>query len=381
VHMSSRAQVAPFLAMDVLREANRLEADGRRIYHLETGQPGAKAPAAARAAAKASLDNDLLGYTEALGRPALKKAIAARYARQYGLEIDPQRVVITTGSSAGFVLAFLTLFEAGQGLAMAAPGYPAYRNTAIALNLVPQQIPAGDPQNFLLEPQQLAKLEHTHGLLLASPGNPTGTVLPRPVLAGLAALCREKGWPLISDEIYHGLTYGAETVTALSVEPDAIVINSFSKYFAMTGWRIGWMILPERIVRTVERLAQNLYISPPTISQVAALAALTADDELQTHVAAYRRNRDRLLEALNAGGLNKTAPADGAFYLYTDISRLGPDAAVIAKRLLQETGIAVTPGMDFDPQDGGHWLRLSYAGAEAEVAEAAGILTAWLKRG
>jgi aspartate/methionine/tyrosine aminotransferase len=233
----------------------------------------------------------------------------------------------------------------------------------------------------LTTPEAVRQVKGAHGLLLASPANPTGTVLPQDVLKGLAQLCQERGWPLISDEIYHGLTYGAETATALSVAPDAIVINSFSKYYAMTGWRIGWMIVPERLVRTVERLAQNLYISPPTISQVAAVAALDADAELRDHVAAYRRNRDRLLAALAAGGLVRIAPPDGAFYLYVDVAPLGGDAAALAKRLLAETGVAATPGVDFDPADGHHWLRLSYAGPEADVAEAAELLQAWLKRG
>lgn len=380
---SSRAQVAAFLAMDVLSEANRLEASGQRIFHLETGQPGGAAPKAARDAARRALDEDPLGYTEALGRPALKAAIAGHYAAQYGLEIDPKRVIVTTGSSSAFILSFLALFDAGQGLAMPVPGYPAYRNTALALNLKPIGVAAGPETQFQIPLDMLWKTNAAHGLLIASPGNPTGTVIPHTELAHLAALCREKRWRLVSDEIYHGLIYDVRAETALNVAPDAIVINSFSKYFAMTGWRIGWMIVPDSLVRPIERLAQNLFISPPAISQVAALAALSADAkaELETLVRGYRRNRDRLKAALSAAGLTRIAPADGAFYLYADISAFGDDSATLAKRLLNETGVAVTPGWDFDPDCGGAWIRLSYAGTERDVTEAAERLTAWFRRG
>jgi aspartate/methionine/tyrosine aminotransferase len=380
--LSSRSQVAAFMAMDVLREANALEAKGRRVFHLETGQPGTPAPRAALEAVRAALDRDPLGYTEALGRVPLKEAIARHYGDAYGLNIDPARVVVTTGSSSGFILSFLAVFDAGQKLVMGLPGYPAYRNTASALNLEPLLVPAGPQTGFRLPLDTLAAIEGAHGMLIASPGNPTGTILPPEDLAAIANLSDKKGWHLISDEIYHGLSYEQPAKTILSYAPDAIVVNSFSKFYSMTGWRIGWLIVPQTMVRTIERLAQNLFISPPAISQVAATAALSAQaqSELNGHVEVYRRNRDVLAAALKHGGVARTAPATGAFYIYADVSLHCRDSAELAPLLLAETGIAATPGWDFDPQNGGSWLRLSYAGAATEVAAAAEILAPWLAR-
>jgi aspartate/methionine/tyrosine aminotransferase len=366
--------------MDVLAQANALEAQGRRILHLETGQPGTPAPAPARAAAAHALESDLLGYTEALGRPALQQAIAKRYRDVYGLDLDPNRVIVTTGSSAGFILSFLALFEGGDALAMTVPGYPAYRHTAQALSLRPVPVESGYAQGFQPSVAALARVEGAKGLLLASPNNPTGTIIAPNTLRALCDLARDKGWSLISDEIYHGIAFDAPAETALRFDDRAIVVNSFSKYFSMTGWRIGWMVVPEALIRPIERLAQNLYISAPTISQRAAMGALEALPELDGHVARYKRNRDRLMGALRNGGLAHVAPADGAFYLYANVAATGMSSPELAKRLLQDAGVGVTPGLDFDPAGGGEWIRLSFAGAENTIAEAAEIIENWLRR-
>jgi aspartate/methionine/tyrosine aminotransferase len=374
-----RAQIDPFLAMDVLARANQRARAGKAVFHLEAGQPGCRAPRAALDAAAAALESENLGYTEALGRPALRQRIARHYREAYDVDISPDRVIVTSGSSAGFILAFLAVFDAGARLAMAVPGYPAYRNTAKALDLEPVLVRCGPEQNFRLSAEALRLLNHWHGVLIASPANPTGTMMSRDEISAIADICEQQNAWLISDEIYHGICYGARGETALSVAPDAIVINSFSKYYAMTGWRIGWMIAPERLVRPIERLAQNLYISPPAISQVAALAAMDATDELDSHVALYARNRSLLIEALRHAGLNTMAPADGAFYLFADVSSFGLGATRMAEQLLEEAGVAVTPGLDFDPEQGESWLRLSYAGGESEIAAAASALVKWCK--
>jgi len=376
--ISRRAEIDAFLAMDVMARANERARTGKAVFHLETGQPGCRAPKEALAAAAAALGSDNLGYTEALGRPALRQRIAKHYGETYGVDVAASRVVVTTGSSAGFILAFLAAFDAGDRLAMAAPGYPAYRNTAKALDLEPVFIRCGPEENFRLHAQALGRSNHWHGALIASPANPTGTMMTRDEIAEIADVCTQRDAWLISDEIYHGIVYGARAETALSVAPDAVVINSFSKYYAMTGWRIGWMVVPEELVRPIERLAQNLYISPAAISQVAALAAMDAKRELDGHVALYARNRKHLIEALVDAGITTMAPADGAFYLYADVSRFGSSTRM-SERLLDEAGVAATPGLDFDPKDGDRWLRLSYAGSETEVAAAARAFTAWCK--
>ena len=378
--VSIRSQIAPFLAMDVLREANRREAAGQKIYHLETGQPGTPAPQAALLAVQETLRREPLGYTDALGRPALKEAIARLYRDRYGLNVDPSRVVTTTGSSAGFILSFLAAFDAGQRLVMGTPGYPAYRNTALALNIEPICIPAGLATGFQLPLDRLAQVENAHGLLIASPGNPTGTLISPADLASIAEICRAKNWRLISDEIYHGLSYDSPAASILEFAPDAIVVNSFSKYFSMTGWRIGWMIVPPGMVRAVERLAQNLFISPPAISQIAAEAALSSEArrELEGHTQSYRRNRDVLLAALQRGGVRDVAPADGAFYLYACVEPFCADSRDFAARLLEETGVAATPGWDFDPVEGGKWIRFSTAGTQGDIDAAAALLSPWL---
>jgi aspartate/methionine/tyrosine aminotransferase len=352
---SSRSRVDPFLAMDVLDRANTLAREGRTVFHLEAGQPGTRAPKRALEAAQKALADDKLGYTEAVGRPALRERISRFYRDTYAVDVAPERIVITTGSSAGFLLAFIALFESGQALAMAVPGYPAYRNIALALGLRPHFIPCRESEQFRLTAKAIGETRDIDGVLIASPGNPSGTMIPADELAAVADVCDKRGLKLISDEIYHGITYGRRAQTALAFSRNAVVINSFSKYFSMTGWRIGWMVVPDDMVRTIERLTQNFYISPPTISQVAALAAL------------------------KDAGFGAVAPADGAFYLYANVSPFNIDAGTFAKRLLEEAGVAATPGHDFDPFDGDRWVRFSYAGAQSEVDNAATALVAWCR--
>lgn len=376
---SSRSRVDPFVAMDVLDRANALARAGRTVFHLEAGQPGTRAPKRALEAARQALDKDVLGYTEAMGRPALRERIARHYREVEGVEVAPERIVVTTGSSAGLLLAFLSLFEAGQTLAMTVPGYPAYRNIAHALGLRPSFIPCRERENFKLTAQAIAATEGIDGVLVASPANPSGTVIEERDLADIVDACGKRKLRLISDEIYHGITYGARARTALAFSRDVVVINSFSKYYSMTGWRIGWMVVPDDLVRTIERLTQNFYISPPTISQVAALAALDSRDELDGYVRTYGANRARLLAALKEAGFGTLAPADGAFYLYADVAPFNLDAPTFAKRLLDETDVAATPGHDFDPFEGDRWVRFSYAGAPSEIAGAADALITWCR--
>jgi aspartate/methionine/tyrosine aminotransferase len=376
---SSRSRVDPFLAMDVLDRANALAGAGRTVFHLEAGQPGTPAPRLALEAARRALGSEALGYTEAMGRPALRQRIARHYREREGVDVAPERVIITTGSSAGFLLAYIALFETGQTLAMTVPGYPAYRNIAHALGLKPHFIACRERAHFRLTATAIAGARDVDGVLIASPANPSGTVIAEPELAAIVELCAQRNLPLVSDEIYHGITYGERARTALAFSNEAVVINSFSKYFSMTGWRIGWMVVPEKLVRTIERLAQNFYISPPTIAQVAAMAALDSTDELDGHVRTYAANRTRLLAALKHAGFREWAPADGAFYLYAKVSPFNLDASTFTRRLLDETGVAATPGHDFDPFEGDRWVRFSYAGAPSEIEGAAAALVTWCR--
>ncbi len=380
LRVSRRGLVPPFIAMDVLRAANERAAAGADVIHLEVGQPASGAPAAVRAAALEALANAPIGYTDALGIAPLREAIAAHYQERYGLAVDPHEVVVTTGSSAAFQLAFLAAFEAGDRVALAAPGYPAYRNILSALGIEPVPIEVGENTRYQPNPELLAEAGRLDGLVIASPANPTGTMIAATDLARLAIWCREQGIRLVSDEIYHGITYAAPAATARAYGREAVVVNSFSKYYSMTGWRLGWMLAPPDLARSVECLAQNFYISPPTLSQLAALPVFGCGAELDLHVARYRANRDLLIATLSAAGLSRFAPAEGAFYLYADISRLSRDSVDFCRRLLAETGVAITPGLDFDPVHGGGWVRLSFAGASGEVAEAARRLAEWLPR-
>ena len=378
VGISRRGQIPPFFVMEVMRAAFERERAGLEVLHLEVGQPSTGAPQGVIDAAQRALTSDKLGYTDALGIPPLRAAIARWYRDRYGVEIPSARVAVTVGSSGAFQLGFLAAFDPGDRVAMASPSYPAYRHTLTAIGVEPVEIEAGPETGFQPTVAMLEALDKPiKGLIVASPANPTGTMLSRAQLTELADWCTRSGVRLVSDEIYHGLTYGTEAVTAAAISPDALVVNSFSKYFSMTGWRLGWMILPESLVRSVECLAQNLFISAPTLSQMAAVAAFDCTEELDRHVARYARNRELLLRELPKAGFDRIAPADGAFYVYADVSAMTDDSEAFCKRLLAETGIAATPGIDFDPARGRRFMRFSFAGSEETIAEAARRLIAW----
>ncbi len=382
--LSKRSDVEPFHAMDVLAEATRRRQAGHSVISMAVGQPSHPAPQAALEAARAALGHGRIGYTDALGTLALRQALSGHYQVRHGLSIDPKRIAITTGSSAGFNLAFLTLFDAGDSVAIARPGYPAYRNILAALGLDVVEVPVTEETQFTLTPESLEAVQaesgkRLKGVLLASPANPTGTVTGRAALKALADYCADRSIAFISDEIYHGLTFVGEETSALELTDEAIVINSFSKYYCMTGWRIGWMVLPERLVRPVERVAQSLYISAPELSQIAAEAALEAGAELDVYRESYARNRDFLLRRLPEIGFRIASPMDGAFYAYVDVSRFTNDSMVFAQKMLAEINVAATPGLDFDPVEGHRAMRFSYAGSNAEIEEAIERMAAWLK--
>jgi aspartate/methionine/tyrosine aminotransferase len=367
VRNSRRGNVDPFIVMDVMEAARRAEAAGRHVIHMEVGQPGTPAPAGARAALARAMEADALGYTVALGLPALRARIARLYRERHGIELDPARVIVTAGSSGAFLLAFTALFDAGDRVGLGLPGYPSYRHILTALSLEAVGIETHAATRFQPVPEALP--EGLAGLIVASPANPTGTMLDRAALARLAAWAEATGAAFVSDEIYHGIDYGMRPVTALEVSDSAWVINSFSKYFSMTGWRIGWMVVPEAAVRRVERLAQNLFICPPHASQVAALAALDCGAELQANVAVYARNRQLMLEGLPRAGLGAFAPPDGAFYVYADVSSVTEESRAFCAEVLERAGVAITPGLDFDPRRGRRTVRLSYARSTADIAE------------
>ena len=380
---SKRSDVPPFIVMDVMAAAAALEAKGARVLHLEVGQPAAPAPSSALRAAQEALANGRIGYTETLGIPGLRARIARHYADTYGLALDPTRVVVTTGSSGGFILAFLSLFETGERVALANPGYPPYRHILTALGCEPVLIETSAETRWALSAKALIA-EHRKkplaGLVVASPANPTGTMLDAETLAQLIAVAEAEGIRVISDEIYHGLDYAFAAETAAKLSERALVINSFSKYFCMTGWRVGWMVVPESLVRAVERLQGNLAISVPTLAQVAAEAAFDGHDEMQTVKHGYEENRRILTHGLPQVGLDKFLPVDGAFYLYADISRFSGDSLDFAKRMLNEAHVAATPGIDFDPVNGRNYLRFCYASAAADMREAVQRIGDWLKR-
>jgi aspartate/methionine/tyrosine aminotransferase len=369
------AALPPFLAMDVAAAAYRLDAARApadpHVIHMEVGQPGTPAPAGARRAVEAALRAGIpLGYTDALGRPSLRARIAQHYQDWYGVDVRPERIIVTTGASGAFPLAFLSAFDAGDRVALAAPYYPPYVNILRALGLVPVILPATEADRFQPSVALLERLDPPPaGLIVASPGNPTGTMIHPDEFAAIAAWCHRNRVRLISDEIYHGLHWSGPITTAAAID-GAVVINSFSKYFSMTGWRVGWMVLPEDLQRPVECLAQNFFICAPHVSQVAAEAAFDCHVELQENMAAYRRSRAHLLEALPGVGFAHVAPAEGAFYLFADISDRGEDSVEFCRRMLRETRIATTPGVDFDADRGGRFLRMSYC-APAEDIRAA----------
>jgi len=380
LRLSERSAVPPFIVMDVMEAAAAREAQGHKVMHMEVGQPGTPAPRAALEAVKRALDRDNLGYTVALGLPALRERIARHYRQRYGVTVAPERVVVTTGSSAGFVLAFLALFDPGAKVALPSPGYPCYRHILTALGQTPVPLVTDAGARWMPTAAQIdeaARRDGIAGLVIASPANPTGTMLEPGRLAEIADVCkRNKVW-FVSDEIYHGLTYGMAEQTALAHSGEAVVINSFSKYFSMTGWRVGWLVVPDALVRPIERLAQNLYISPPTVAQVAAIGAFDGIDELEANKRVYAENRALLLDALPKAGLDRILPADGAFYLYVDVGAFTSDSVAFTKEMLNDVGVAATPGVDFDAERGRRYVRFCYAGTTADMADAARRLAGW----
>jgi aspartate/methionine/tyrosine aminotransferase len=377
------AEAPPFIVMDVIAAANaRAAASGPgdpRVIRMEVGQPATGAPAAAVEAAIAAMRaGETLGYTEAFGIRPLRERIARLYAERYGVAVPVARIAVTVGASGAFPLAFLAAFDRGDRVALAAPFYPPYVNILTALGLEPVLLEAGPASRYQPTVAMLDALDPPpDGLIVASPCNPAGTMLHADELAAIARWCGAHGVRLISDEIYHGLTYGEPAVTAATIA-GAVVINSFSKYWSMTGWRVGWMVLPEDLARPVERLAQNLFISAPGVSQVAALAAFEAEVELRGHLARYAANRRLLLEALPRAGIATLAPAEGAFYLYADVGHLTNDSAAWCTRMLAEIAVAATPGVDFDRTRGHRTVRFSFCGATGDMAEAAERLRVWL---
>jgi aspartate/methionine/tyrosine aminotransferase len=379
--VSARANVPPFHVMRVIDAVVARRAAGLPVVDLSAGQPATPAPAAVRGAATAAVETDRIGYTNALGIPALRTAIAQHYLHRVGTTVDPANVAVTTGSSGGFLLAFLAAFDVGDTVVMARPGYPAYRNMLAALGCRVVELACGPEIRFQPTVAQLDVLdEPPAGLIVASPANPTGTMVGADELAALVAWCDAHGTRFISDEIYHGITYGPAAACAWSIGNQSIVVNSFSKYFSMTGWRIGWLLVPDELLDAVDRLAGNFTICPPALSQLAAVAAFDSYDELDANVARYAANRAMLLDALPAIGLDRLAPADGAFYVYADVSAWTANSLTWAARLLDEAGVALAPGIDFDPVDGGKFIRMCFAGDGAEIERAVEMLGAWLAR-
>ena len=377
MRISRRGTVDPFIVMDVMEAARAAEAAGRHIIHMEVGQPGTPAPRAARAALALAMEQGSLGYTVALGLPELRARIARLYLDWYGVKLDPARVIVTSGSSAAFLLAFTALFEAGDRVGLGEPGYPSYRQILRALSLVPVGLATALENRLQPVPADLAGIGMA-GLIVASPGNPSGTMLSRDALAALIEASAARGISFISDEIYHGIHYGARAVSALEISNDVYVINSFSKFFSMTGWRIGWMVVPPDHVRTLERLAQNMFICPPHASQVAALAAMECGPELAANLAVYAENRALMLQGLPRAGFTRIVPPDGAFYIYADVADLTDDSRRFCAGILTGAGVAVTPGLDFDPVRGHQTVRFSYARATADIREGLARLQAFM---
>ena len=371
------ARLPPFHAMAMAGLATAREADGHRVLHLEVGQPSTPAPAEAIAAGIRAMSSDSLGYTNAPGLMALRHRIARHYAESYAVAVDVGRILVVAGASAGFSLAFLACFDPGQRVGVLEPGYPCYRNTLQALGVEPVAIPVGPRTRWAPTVELLDAAGPLDGLVLASPSNPTGTVLSAETFTALTAYCRAKGTRLISDEIYHGITYGPPAPTALAFDTDAVVINSFSKYFSMTGWRLGWVVTPDDLTDAFERLQQNFYICAPHVSQVVGLAAFECADELGRYVQRYRSNRALLLAGLAAAGLTTVADADGAFYVYADVAHITDDSMQLCHRWLDDLGVACTPGLDFDTARGHHWVRFSYAGSADDIGEACHRLGEW----
>ncbi|MBR0780154.1 pyridoxal phosphate-dependent aminotransferase [Bradyrhizobium iriomotense] len=379
---SRRSDVPPFMVMDVMAAAARIEAAGGHVIHMEVGQPAAGAPKTAIAAAHAALEAGRIDYTSALGIPSLRERIARHYRDVYRCDVSPERIVVTTGSSGGFILAFLSMFEPGDRVAVTVPGYPPYRHILTALGCEPVLIETTNETRHALTGEALLAAHRKlplKGVLVGSPANPTGTMMSREALSGLIAAAEDAQIRFISDEIYHGLDYAFPAVTAAALSDHALVINSFSKYFCMTGWRVGWMVVPEILVRPIERLQQNLSISVPALSQIAAEAAFDGAAEMEEIKHGYQENRRILIEGLPKAGLSKFLPADGAFYLYADVSDFTSDSFEFAKQMLEQAHVAATPGVDFDPIHGRSFIRFSYARSPEEMREAVDRIAHWLK--
>jgi aspartate/methionine/tyrosine aminotransferase len=369
------AEIDPFHAIGISTLAHRLKAEGRSIIHMEFGQPSTGAPKAAIAAAHRVLDAEPMGYWES---PALRARIAQHYAERYGVQIAPERVILTCGASPALVLALASSFSPGDRVATARPGYVAYRNTLRALHMVPVEIRCGPESRFQMTAAALAALEPAPaGVILASPANPTGTVIERNELAAIAEVCRARGIRIVSDEIYHGLSYVEPAASVLEFDPDALIVNSFSKYFSMVGWRLGWLVSPAAHLERARAYVGNLFLTAPSLSQHAALAAMDCRDELEGHVEVYRRNRRLLLDALASLGLQEIAPPDGAFYIYADVSHLTDDSLEFCKQLLRDTGVATASGVDFDPVDGRRFMRMSFAVSTPEIEAALARMRPW----
>lgn len=369
------ANIDPFHAIAISREAHKLEAEGRSILHMEFGQPSTGAPSAAIMEAHAVLDRDPMGYWES---PALKERIALHYRERYGVTVEAEQILLTCGASPGLVLALTSLFAPGARVATARPGYVAYRNTLKALYLEPLEVDCGPAERYQISAAALEALNPApDGAIIASPANPTGTIIPAEELARIAQVCRTRGIRIVSDEIYHGLSYGEPARSMLEFAPDAIVVNSFSKYFSMAGWRLGWVVFPPDLIDTARARMGNLFLTPPSLAQHAGLKAFDCIDELEGHVATYRRNRELLLAALPALGLKEIAPPDGAFYIYADVGHLTNDSLSFCQRLLRETGVATAPGIDFDPVDGHRHIRFSFAVSTDRVEDAIARMIPW----
>jgi aspartate/methionine/tyrosine aminotransferase len=378
---SGRSDVPPFMVMDVMAAAARIEAAGGHVIHMEVGQPAAAAPKPAILAAHAALEGARIDYTSALGVPSLRERISRHYRESYGVAVDAERIVVTTGSSGAFILGFLAMFEPGDRVAVTVPGYPPYRHILTALGCEPVLIETSSETRHALTGEALLAAHRKtplRGVLVGSPANPTGTMMSREALTSLISAAEGADIRFISDEIYHGLDYAFPAVTAAELTPDALVINSFSKYFCMTGWRVGWMVVPEPLVRPIERLQQNLAISVPTLSQIAAEAAFEGRQEMEQIKHGYLENRRILIEGLPRAGLSKFLPADGAFYLYADVSDFTSDSFKFAGEMLEHAHVATTPGVDFDPVHGHRFIRFSYARSADEMREAVARISRWL---
>ena len=376
---SVRGNIDPFIVMDVMEKARKAEENGRKIIHLEVGQPSTAIPFEALKRTSRIMERNPLGYTVALGLPELRKKISGLYGRWYNVDLDPARVVITSGSSGAFIISFISLFDVAARVGIGAPGYPSYRQILKSLGMLPVDIKTSLENKF--QPTKNDILSNSlDGLLVASPSNPSGTMLDQNELAELIETSNSVGANFISDEIYHGIQYDKKAVSALEITNQCYVINSFSKFFSMTGWRVGWMVVPEDHIRAVERLAQNLFICPPHISQVAALEALSCENELSQYIEIYRKNRQIIMHELPQIGFQNFAPPDGAFYFYVDISRYSDDSLSFCDDVLKEVGVAITPGVDFDPERGNTTIRISYARSTDEISEGINRLGNFMKK-